>query len=295
MDPIKQKQIQELQTQITAIKAKGNQGDKTKLAKLQAELAQLLNPKGNKAGEMGLQLQRAQEAASEYCEYQAKQGRIGNNPEKIDECKKNTTEDIMSCEDTYMNTLRKSHEEAEKSCINNYAKINKPTKEMENHASEFCKYTSEEEDKKKTPQELSQCTTKTAQELADCEDMLHSESKKDICIDTHAKILRPTKNEQSAAAEICEDLPNRSAVCSKTLAKEIATCRDVNVKIFRKPQDISENTCIEESKQKAKKIKTLKEELKKQDQELRQKIEQQEPSEDRIKRERLRNPSYEEA
>lgn len=294
MDPIKQKQIQDLKSQIKALKAQGKSADSAKLTKLEAELTKLINPKGNEAGEMGLRLQRAQKASSDYCEYQAKQGRISNNPEKIDGCKKNTTESIMSCEDTYMNTLHESPEEAESTCIKDHAKINKPTKKMEDHASEYCEYTSEEEGKKKTPQELSQCTTKTAQGLADCEDGLMSDSKAEICTDVHAKILRPTKNEQSAAAEICEDITGHNAECPKNIAKEIARCRDIEVKIFKTPQDVAENKCTDESKQRVFKIKTLEDKLKKQLQELQQQQNEQEKSEDRIKRKRRSDPSYEE-
>ncbi len=48
MDPIKQKQILELQAKINKIKAQGKSADKAKLAELEAKLAKLLNPKGAK-------------------------------------------------------------------------------------------------------------------------------------------------------------------------------------------------------------------------------------------------------
>lgn len=158
MDPIKQKQIQELQTQITAIKAKGNPTDKDKLAKLEAELAKLISPKGNDAGDMGLRVQRAQKAASEYCDYRIEE-EAPNMFTNKDLCLKDTAQRLVDCENALDKYGKK--DTIEENCRKAHARIFRPTENEKKAAEEFCKETSND-----SPS----CIKTEAQDIAICRD-----------------------------------------------------------------------------------------------------------------------------
>lgn len=268
-----------------------------------AKLQEAIKPK-IKDKDDGLKLQRAQKAASNYCEYYTSKGYYNKD---VKACTDETTKKIMGCEDFYTNSLSKPPEEAEKICLGQHAKINKPTKEMKKTASDYCEFQSEEADKKKSPAEMSQCTTETEQELADCEGSIsNSKNAKEICIKNNAHIVRPTKTEQKAAAEFCKEVNDYTPACIKKEARDIASCRDIDMDVYQTPQEVATDKCIKENKEKGEKIKArdeeeqqAREQLKDTLKDLKKQLEQQrlkaEPSEDRIKRERLKNPSYEES
>lgn len=134
MDPIKQ-----LQAQITDLKAKGNPADKNKIAELEAKLAKLMNPKGNESGDMGLKVQRAQDAASKYCKEIFKDDPKGTKKEEINACTQWQSHQITQCE-----KLPRPSEEAatsEMRCVNQHTQQSeKPRlKELYNQEIELAK------------------------------------------------------------------------------------------------------------------------------------------------------------
>lgn len=193
--------IKAIQAQISALKANGNPADKDTIAELEAKLRQAMLPNGNDANEQekGLRVQRAQKAASEYCKYIAETGAYGYSAKDVKGCTKNIKDEIVNCEDIYTTTLKKTPKDAEDVCIESHAKINKPTDSMKETASDYCKHTIEEKANKKAPEEVAKCTKKTAQKLADCEDLLTQAGRtngvKEVCTEKHAKILIPAQKE----------------------------------------------------------------------------------------------------
>lgn len=301
--------VKALQAQIGALQQRKNspgwsKTDDDNLKALEAKLQKAMLPEGNSSGDMGLKVQRAQKAASDYCEYYTDKGYYSKD---VKACTDETTKKIMDCEDFYTNSLEKAPEVAEKTCLDWHAKINKPTREMNKTASDYCEFMSEEADKKKTPAEMSQCTTETAQKLADCEGSLHDpKNGKEICIKTDAHMLRPTKKEKKAAEEFCKETDENTPACVKSEAREIALCREIEMDTYNSPQEVATDKCIGESERKGERIKArdeeekqTREQLKDTLKDLKKQLEQQrlkaEPSEDRIKKERLKNPSYEES
>jgi len=230
------------------------------------KLQEAMKPQKTESADMGLRLQRAQDAASKYCEYQVSKQDINNPSSRIKQCTENRTKMIMNCEDVKMQYLNKSPEEAEQRCLEQ-AKINIPTESMEKAASEYCEYTIDEGSGK----EVAQCTVKTAQELADCEDWRTGrgdKNAKEICLKTHAQILKPNIKEQKAAAEFCKETSDDTPKCLKDEAKEIAVCRDKAINAEMHSQETADDKCIGESNKKAQEIKKLNQQLKEEKKQL---------------------------
>lgn len=179
-----------------------------------AKICKAINPSGAKPPTDTIEKsskERAKDAASKYCEYIAETGAYGYSAKDVKGCTKNKTDEIISCEDVYTTILKKTPEDAENICIESRAKINKPTDSMKETASDYCRHAIEEKANKKAPEEVAKCTKKTAQKLADCEDILTQASGtngvKEVCTEKHAKILIPAQKEPLKNKKFSEKTP----------------------------------------------------------------------------------------
>lgn len=141
MDPTK-----ELQGKISALQQRKNlpnwsKTDEDNLKALEAQLAEAMTPNGNKAGDMGLRLERAQKAASDYCEYRIEE-EAPNVLTNKDSCTEETAQRLVDCENALDKYGKK--DDTEERCIKAHARIFRPTENEKKAAEEFCKETSNE-------------------------------------------------------------------------------------------------------------------------------------------------------